>query len=781
MEECVAQLEKVRDLLGQLDRILNPAGPPSSTKKKSFRVKESSSLRESGLSGGGSELNPSEALPLIETQEFAVDDNDERYTSFKVTRKLRDTKVTVDENTLKEQSEFGGDPIALLNVEREAPIGKEQLELGDYFSMRSDMRKNAGGFRPASVSSKDAVGLMLNKPSTAFARGQSGAFALKSGAAWSKVKAGVQGDISLPPRTPPESSGGDGGDGGGERPTSSGSVGSVSSSVVDSTTASSKPTGSGLKLRIPGVFSRGKQPKPSSAASSSTTTTLPAGGREEGGTSSASGRSRQVGVLRTSGAKTAGATAGRPRLRSISFKDEAGAEEEHARRQSNRGSDETQVKSSSSGSSRRNSNLSDNDNAGKPSTAPGNVGLSTTTNVIDQIHEAHMGLDKVMAEKDPSSVNMDDFRKAFHESGASQQQLEGKEKEKEKKKVAKKGGLLSGLTKGIGSVGMAASRRVSQMGAAAARAVTPDKNRKGKKYVVQAGMPDDVVLKDAIAYWTKVVDDGLKRKKRELKRAPSKDGLGVGIDSELNSDAAAATQNGSDAHNGMEWARLNLGLAKLCASGEGERGKEKESDALDALLQSQKDFPDDPTTYLRVGQTKCRSTNTSVKAAGLESLRTAHSLALRQEVKGDHGAFFVESSGSFGAAAYENSELKSAATCMDHVLRNGLFYATDEALCTKAQIMLRRGQLEDAQQLYKNFNDEKAVKLLVESEKAGDGRLIGGKLDEERKDGGRSEKKGGGSMYQYPQFAKTDMSLNLNWCKEARRSESLAAAGSAAA
>ena len=68
---------------------------------------------------------------------------------------------------------------------------RRSIELGEYFSLRSEMRNNPGAFRPSTMSSNEIMSLMLAKPTTAGAN-LGGAFMKKKGSKWGKLQAGVR-------------------------------------------------------------------------------------------------------------------------------------------------------------------------------------------------------------------------------------------------------------------------------------------------------------------------------------------------------------------------------------------------------------------------------------------------------------------------------------------------------------------------------------------------------------------------------------------------------------
>ena len=755
VEECVTDLLKCQEIIESIDRLLNPKSakqemtPAEAKKARMKRAKEqqkqattTEELASPMTAGADTNASASTAATTTLTISAATDSSDPSYTPpaaspararaahaslnaskgvLKVARKLKQNKVTLDSTAVATQSEFG-DPLQLLNEERNKTIQVEVKELGDYFTLRAEMRKNPGGFRPASMSSSAITGMMLSKPSSAFARGQTGAFALKKGSTWKTLQKGVKGEVDLPPGV----------------------------DLPMPLPSDYKPT---TPSSLPSIMKTKSITKLSSGISKMSSSVL--------SLSSSSKLLKQVSSLRGKTPETHGQA--RSRARSISFEVDPLMD--------------AGLPMTAPGAAPKSPALA----AAKPSTAPspgaetsGGIEASPTKDLLTQIKDAHNDFERVR-ELD-SKVDMDKFREAFHESSNDKGKLE-EERKKEEAKKNKIGGMFGGITKAVG-------RRVTQVKTltqAVARAVTPEKMRgKSKQYVVGDGVSDEVVLKDAVAYWEKVIKEA---KERETRKENAKDkDSGLGVDSPLDSgmlevrpeklkskQAERIMQEKLDKatvqHSGVEWAEYNLGLVQFCNPDES-----KTSDALDSLLKAQRHFPDDAPTVLHIGQLQTAARSNIIKAAGLESLRKAHSLGIKNEVKGDHGSFFVESSGSFGAAAYENSELKQATVCMDHLLKNGLYYATDEALCTKAQIMLRRGQYEQAQKYYKCFGKEAMVKNLVAGEAVGDA------LEKER---GERKGRGGRWGYVYPQFEKVGMSKNLQWCNAERRRETLMAADAA--
>jgi len=171
------------------------------------------------------------------------------------------------------------------------------------------------------------------------------------------------------------------------------------------------------------------------------------------------------------------------------------------------------------------------------------------------------------------------------------------------------------------------------------------------------------------------------------------------------------------------------------------------------------EHPLDPTPYLRLGQLHSTSNNVTVRSSGLELLRKGHAMAQSQNIKGVNDSLLVETSASFGASAYENSELKSASACMDNLLVNGTYYATDEAMCTKSMIMLRRGQYEEAVRFYQNigngsFQEPELLYSEEERERIGIG-------------------KGGRRQYYWPKFEREEVGGNLGWVRTMRRPDTM--------
>jgi hypothetical protein len=332
----------------------------------------------------------------------------------KVARKFKDAKVSVDEQTQKEQSEFGGDPISLLSVEREAPIGEEVRELGDYFSMRAEMRKNPGGFRPPTVSSKDVMGMMLNKPSTAFAKAQSGAFSLKKGSTWKTLKKGVRGEIDVAAAAASSD-----GESGGERPSSSSSVSSVGAIMKQQSINKLTSGISGLKSlkAVSGITKsvsvmRGRSreyTKRLAGGASSLSPPKPANTDIPSTPSALRGKSAEPAALTRSG-------------RSISFDVEDGVEEEHKRRQDERAS-------TPSGGERASTAPTKMGDGGK------GISRGQTDDLLEQIHTAHADFDAVRAGKSKGAIDMDAFKEAFHESSADKKKLEEERIKEEAEKV----------------------------------------------------------------------------------------------------------------------------------------------------------------------------------------------------------------------------------------------------------------------------------------------------------------------------------------------------------
>lgn len=417
----------------------------------------------------------------------------------KVVRKLRDNKVTVD---VEKQGEFGADPIGLLNVEREQRIGEETMELGEYFSLKSEMRKNAGGFRPSTMSSKEIMGLMMQaKPKTAAGRNQAGAFVTKAkGSKWGKVQAGVRGEVEPPPTalttSEPETS-----------PPVPVPLPQISGSEIGSQLTSSLASLSSIKR---GALSASRSilrtPSPDKKAS-----------RE----------SRKV--------SSAAASVKKPNR--IKFSIDEGVKT--SRLQLIRGGKPSTAPTTAS-TRKQFSWLESNMRLSKSAKEKSKDDGRAADSILKEIEEASEDFREVA--ESPSMINMDAFKAAFHQEGAEEREREreksgleggidgsgglhavledvseGKSKSAKKKKKRTTMLFGAGGSMSIKSIRDKVSRRVSKIGMAAARAVTPPKERSifgrgKKKYVVSSksgALTDGQILEDSLKYWLKVKEGGM--------------------------------------------------------------------------------------------------------------------------------------------------------------------------------------------------------------------------------------------------------------------------------
>ncbi len=357
--------------------------------------------------------------------------------------------------------------------------------------------------------------------------------------------------------------------------------------------------------------------------------------------------------------------------------------------------------------------------------------------VRKELSEVRRGFGEMLKKEGGGKIDMDAFKEAFHESSDKAQLKEEEEKkEKEtKKKKKRKTGIIGGFMSGLG-------KRATAIVGAAARAVTPDSpfggSRGKKKYKVTGKRPEDEsVLKESLEYWMKAAGEG-------------------------------------DDPQAKAWANYNVGLIEFC-KGEDEKALARLSDAKKSgvgdLAREDLDF--------RIGQIKSRSKSAHDRTAGLELLRSAVDSAISDEALGDKESFFIAASGSFGSAAYENSELKNATRCMDHLLREGRWWGTDEALVTKAQILLRRGEYEEAQKFYSNLGQGNGVVEGLVKDLVSDGVIGKGWTDRKGAARGNFRRR----PYIYPddpndtEFGK--IGCDLAFTRAPRRKETLRAAGEA--
>ncbi|GMI15778.1 hypothetical protein TrVE_jg4342 [Triparma verrucosa] len=689
-----------------------------------------------------------------------------------VVRKLKNAKVVVNK---EEQNEFGGDPVELLRVEREGKIGEGSIELGEYFSLRSEMRQNPGAFRPSTMSSNEIMSLMLAKPTTADAN-LGGTFVKKKGSKWGKLQAGVRGEVSPPPKAAEQKSGAsspvqsEGGRSISSRGSDLGAAlqsieGSASFNKLKTKALSVKNTlrslsPSSRKKRAMTLVSSpskgGKVEVPTREARSFNDTTLKGGGGDGvgDGDDTVAGLSATLpvggGLLQK---KTFGMKGAMSAVKGLSSTGLSGTKSilkvaERSIRSASGGRGATRERSGRSisfdieedaeGEEKKEDGRTSSPEQKRVSTAPGRLKLPLPT--IDSGLEGDRGKhnhtaesyldqrDKQLFEElekerrefakmqnSPSAINMDAFKAAFHESSKDAQRMEEEKKkadlEAEKaaatKKKKKKGGMFGDIS--FQGIKEAASKRYSMAKKVAKRAITPPKDGMfgmgRKKYVVSATfLTDEQILEDAINYWTKVKEGktlaDVQDSHFNQKSSPKKERSVFSLRSRKESRSAHESYKMDKAHGSLGFLDMNLGLAHFCREDEESMKK-----AEGHLLLAKERNPEDPTAYLRLGQIKSKSRDNNIKMAGLELLRKSHTMATEDNSLKENDAFLVESSAAFGAAAYSNSELKQATKCMDHLLKNAAYYVTDEAMVTKSQIMLRRGQYEDAQRFYSNLGN----------------------------------------------------------------------------
>ncbi|GMI31198.1 hypothetical protein TrCOL_g9001 [Triparma columacea] len=724
----------------------------------------------------------------------------------KVVRKLRDNKVKVDSST---QNEFGSNAIDLLKLERSQPLNEAAVELGEYFSLRAEMRKNPGGFRGSTKSSKELVGIMLSKPRTAGGRNESMAFKKKMGSKWGKLQAGVRGEVDA------GGVGGGGGEGGEKKPSTpsgarggdgkarerEGPLGLPNLKNAKNLRGSLRSTFRNVK-NVMGVKSI---LKPASRDGSGGSRGGDFGGKGGGGGGSIdfdvdssgnieSGRESGVQSVRSS-IRGVASTLGRfspKRLRPSLPSSAGGGGRERSGRSISFDLDEGEV---GGGGGR-----GEGGGGKKPSTAPQpslpNIVEPPTTPESRSAVARTVGgesMDKLasslealhgefaMAVPSPSKLDMEAFKAAFHggegegeegegKEGEDAKKEEVKEKEKKGKKKKKKKRGITGMF-GFKGIKDAVGKGVAMIGSKALRAVTPPKSpfgRSKKRYVMEGkggGLSDAEILEDALKYWTAVKEG------RMLESvADSNHNRKFGIQQAKRSFLSRTkSRRGKEAHESyrmdgaqgsLEWADLNLGLVAFAMTEGvgGEESKRGHGRAAEYLRAAAEEHPHDPSAYVRSGQLQALSDNRVTRARGLENLRRGVELLEGLEARGDPSSFLVEAGASFGALAYENSELKNATRAFDRVLMEGSYYAADEALCTKAQVMLRRGQYEEAAKFYQAMGGDKPP------------RREGGlrKLYGEGGEGGR-----GKQVYYYPEFEREEMGGNLGWVRTMRRPETM--------
>ena len=223
-------------------------------------------------------------------------------------------------------------------------------------------------------------------------------------------------------------------------------------------------------------------------------------------------------------------------------------------------------------------------------------------------------------------------------------------------------------------------------------------------------LSDDQVLEDAVDYWTKVKEGrtlaDVTGSHMNQKTTPSKkDRSFLSMRSKKESRSVHDSYKMDDAHGSLSYADLNLGLAHFC--------RKEDDKALHYLNASLDLHPSDPTPHLRIGQIKSSLPSTTARKNGHNHLRTAHAI-LQNQPSPTTTPLLIEASASYMSTSYSNSELKTATLCADTLLQQGRCYASDEALCTKSQIMLRRGQYSEAQKFYRSFGTVPDPRTLFE-------------------------------------------------------------------
>ena len=733
--KAVSELLKlVEEELEEIQRLLKPDTSPEGLKAAAVAVakgKRQALEREKASAQGSSMPSSDSRSTRPRSREVAPTTNDERTTKGSLVagadasakagagagvssylaagkavvklRKLRDDAALLVD--AERQAEFGEDPLAVLKAGRERPVGEGVLELGDYFKLKAEQRKGAGGFVKELKSSQELVGLMLMKPKSAGAPGMP--LSLKAGSKWGSLKSGVKGDKTFP---------------------------EVPSSLLPA--ADQKPSTPTTKAQTPPP---GITEQRSILRSASTMLGKVAGGAGLAG--EGRGRSRE---------KSSEGQVVTRMERSISFDGEMSASSDRE----------------------------------------GIVGARQRAKSAEQVEAEFVKLEhdfaKELTSRTSEKIDMDKFRQAFHESSRMEEVDEHKEMPGSSSAAsskpqtppsagAKKKGLLGGF--GLGgamkaltpsavsaAVGAVASRAtmIGAAASAAARAVTPESLRNVSPFSKKpttpekkrvAMEPDHVVVARAIDYWKKQLvdkDDEMETGKNgEKKKKMLKPHL----------------------HNRTEWAELNIGLAKFC-------DPSKEAEALAHLEKALKSFPTDPTPHLRIGQIKSASRSNVARNAGLELLRKTHGMVSEAEAAppySNYGGLLDETTANFGAAAYENSELKNATACYDYLLSNAKYYATDEAICTKAQIMLRRGQFAEAVPYYSNLAraDFKIEDLRLNNNSQSGGlqaTIVSKKGAKKKKD----------QAYVYPHHpSECGVNGDLLWTKAPRRRETLMGAADA--
>ena len=218
----------------------------------------------------------------------------------------------------------------------------------------------------------------------------------------------------------------------------------------------------------------------------------------------------------------------------------------------------------------------------------------------------------------------------------------------------------------------------------------------------------------------------------------------------------------------LVWMKLNLAIALKCkvevdVDGTGVDGQRSDleknrEDALRMFDEVKKVFPNDPSSYLRQGQLLVASSVGKEKQEGKENLQQSVEICSKDK---DFDSLKIDAMASYGSVAYENSELKQTSECFEHVLKNALFFATDEALCTMAQICIRRGKYTEAQAYYsvlgKKINQEEMKRITVAGSRGDSGTgFSSGSVPQK---------------YLYERFQSEPLGTNLEWIEsEAKKS-----------
>ena len=688
---------------------------PSSREKTSERSSGGVSRSTSGLRSTGTVGDKSnDKMSAIASLSYMNNKNTR-------VRNLKDKKVEVDEDL---QDEFGTDPLNLLMNERATPINvvDEQGDLSDYFTLRAEMRKNPGGFRPSSMTSGDIMGLMLtSKPTTAPTK--STTLKLK-GSKWGEIQGGVKGTFDLQVTIP---TGGD-------------DVVEEDSIPVESS-------------------SRFTTAKTSEAVS-----------RKTGGDNS---RVISASILKPSsagGVKSAGAISGR--TSKISFDVERSPVREENKRAFGLPSAALGMPPNTSTGVARISTAPD---GGQPNQRTAHTVGSTKLTETELLEKEIVDL-RAGTKMDTEKLDMESFKMAFHESSVVHLEQPVEQPE------TKSGGGFFGKIKTAGKLMIKNNvEKVGGLTASAIRVMTPELSfgkKKNMEYKVSNKIvPDVIIVQEAVEYWTKQVEKDRETLKSENGPEVDEDEeeetmayiAPSGTNSPANPGNSASPKpkkkqkpkskkfehedvNKADAHNPVNWAEYSLALALSC-------DPDKEEKTLELLEKVKENWTEDPSPYLRLGKIKSASFLNTTKNEGLELLRTAHNLSK----SGEYGIGLREEVlTNYGAAAYEYSELKNATAAYDFLLENAAYLASDEAMCTRAQICLRRGQYAEAQHYYSNlgipdFQIDELHKALV-----ADGKEMPNK-----------------QTYTYPRLPPQKIGSNLIWARAARRKETMARASEA--